>query len=879
MRKRMLTMFLTICLIFTMLPVGALAVETPPEPASMDESASPSSVTDPFAMLSEGGITAKDDLVAALASGSGDVVLGGDITVNDEQLNVGRNVTLDLNGHHLTVTLERDKGNTGNGIKIASGVTFTLRDSSSSSTGKLTVTNKADSKVIIQNGAAINTTGSALVIESGTVYAKGGAASAGIGGGYQGSGGTVTITGGTVNATGGEYGAGIGGGAYYANGGTVTISGGTVTATGGGRGAGIGGGSDGSGGTVNISGGTVNATGNASGAGIGGGGSWFVTGGSGGTVTISGGMVTANGGASGAGIGGGEAGASGSLTIIGGSVRPNNMGGSNAAIPKGSDGSTQLYPATLTVKERSSVANAALDGDIKKTSSGSLYPYKTKDVKTHDYGKVYFWLPADTYDIALRVGNTSYTNENVTVVAISGITAELITAEEKKLRAKLRAAVANGGVYQLLTDGETSELILTTELQITKNFTLDLNGHNLAITLDATEGMRSNGIKIASGVTFTIRDSSNRSTGRLTVTNNASSATAGNGAAINTSDGTLVIESGTVYAKGGAVSAGIGGGYQGSGGTVTITGGAVTATGSVGGAGIGGGYRGSGGTVTITGGTVTATANDGDPGIGGGDSGSPGSVTISGGSIRANNMDESNAAVPKGSDGRTLYLTTLTVKGGSSVANAALARSGHTIKSVSSPYSYGTKDVKTDADGKVYFYLPEDTYSIALKVGRTLYTNDTVEVTADSGGAADLIASASSGSSSSDSYNSRTLTDANTGLTVSGALSRSATLRVNSFTPARDTTDPAHAAIIARMDSLQDMLIFCADIMVSGNCSGPLTLSFEVGDQYNGQTVTLMHAKNGKLMTYTAVVKNGTATFTVTSLSPFALFAPVNVID
>ena len=81
------------------------------------------------------------------------------------------------------------------------------------------------------------------------------------------------------------------------------------------------------------------------------------------------------------------------------------------------------------------------------------------------------------------------------------------------------------------------------------------------------------------------------------------------------------------------------------------------------------------------------------------------------------------------------------------------------------------------------------------------------------------------------------------------------------------------------MDSLTDTLLFCADITVSGSYRGPLTLSFEVGEQYNGQTVTLLHAKNGKLTTYTTVVKNGIATFTVTSLSPFALFAPVTAID
>ena len=135
------------------------------------------------------------------------------------------------------------------------------------------------------------------------------------------------------------------------------------------------------------------------------------------------------------------------------------------------------------------------------------------------------------------------------------------------------------------------------------------------------------------------------------------------------------------------------------------------------------------------------------------------------------------------------------------------------------------------------------------------------------------------GGSQDPTYIPRTLTDNITGITVFGALSGSATLHVNSFTPPRNTTDPALAAIRARMDGTTDKLIFCADITVSGNYSGPLTLSFEVGEQYNGQTVTLLHVKNGKLMTYTAVVKNGTATFTVTSLSPFALFAPVNVID
>ena len=134
---------------------------------------------------------------------------------------------------------------------------------------------------------------------------------------------------GALSATGGSVdtdvdvigGAGIGGG-YRDNGGTITISGGTVNATGGDSGAGIGGGGVGDGGTITISGGTVNATGGDSGAGIGGGnndaGISGDNSGAGGTITISGSAdVTATGGYRGAGIGGGNNGAGGTVTISG----------------------------------------------------------------------------------------------------------------------------------------------------------------------------------------------------------------------------------------------------------------------------------------------------------------------------------------------------------------------------------------------------------------------------------------------------------------------------------------------------------------------------------------------------------------------------------
>ena len=88
---------------------------------------------------------------------------------------------------------------------------------------------------------------------------------------------------GKLTATGSKDGdAGIGGGESIA-GGTITINGGTVTAKSGVQGAGIGGGDDGAGGNITINGGMVTATSNNFGAGIGGG-----LGGAGGTIVISG---------------------------------------------------------------------------------------------------------------------------------------------------------------------------------------------------------------------------------------------------------------------------------------------------------------------------------------------------------------------------------------------------------------------------------------------------------------------------------------------------------------------------------------------------------------------------------------------------------------
>ena len=374
MKKQMLAVLLTICMIFTMVPTGALAEATPlPEPAIMDDSASPSSFPeDPLALKMLAGVVSTEaDLVAALEAGaSGDVTLGGDISDITTQLNVGRDVILDLNGHKLNITLSTAKGWCANGIKIGAGVTLTIRDSSTSSTGTLTVSNEAVSSATDGNGAAINTTGSTLVIESGTVTAKGAYQGAGIGGGLYGDGGTVIISGGTVTATGGDNAAGIGGGSG-GSGGVVTIDSGTVTAIGGSTGAGIGGGNKGVGSLqVTVNGGEIMATGGYNGDGIGGAGEYqsdVVN------ITINGGKVTAAGGQNAAGIGGAKTSSTYCrITVNGGEVIA--TGGDNAAgiggVPDGQGSIVAINGGAVTAN--GGVGAAGIGGGLPYRSCGTV---------------------------------------------------------------------------------------------------------------------------------------------------------------------------------------------------------------------------------------------------------------------------------------------------------------------------------------------------------------------------------------------------------------------------------------------------------------------------------------------------------------------------
>ncbi|MDR1335951.1 MAG: hypothetical protein LBK22_03870 [Tannerella sp.] len=194
--------------------------------------------------------------------------------------------------------------------------------------------------------------------------------------------------------------------------------------------------------------------------------------------------------------------------------------------------------------------------------------------------------------------------------------------------------------------------------------------------------------------------------------NNAAGIGGGNGGA-----GINISISGGIVTATGNDAAGIGGGDGGAGKYITISGGIVTATGNDA-AGIGGGDGGAADDITISGGTVTATGNSA-AGIGSGDA-SYTRVCISGGSI---NSTFQTYAQPRAKNcSTTVYLNTLTV-GNPAVGDEPVTAGSIDGVACDAPGAYGIKDVKTDADGKVYFYLPvtSDNDGVELTAGGKEY--------------------------------------------------------------------------------------------------------------------------------------------------------------
>ena len=171
----------------------------------------------------------------------------------------------------------------------------------------------------------------------------------------------------------------------------------------------------------------------------------------------------------------------------------------------------------------------------------------------------------------------------------------------------------------------------------------------------------------------------------------------------------ITINGGEVTATGGDFGAGIGGGRYENGRNITISGGTVTATGGLCGAGIGGGEGRTGSDITVSGGTITTTGGENATDIGGGSGGSTGTVTITGGSVKTKNG--ALTGVTNGTGAVYCTVVDLTDEFGT---EAAVTDVGET--------AYGMKDVMTDADGKIYMYLPADENGTTIVFGTHFYS-------------------------------------------------------------------------------------------------------------------------------------------------------------
>lgn len=149
-------------------------------------------------------------------------------------------------------------------------------------------------------------------------------------------------------------------------------------------------------------------------------------------------------------------------------------------------------------------------------------------------------------------------------------------------------------------------------------------------------------------------------------------------------------------AYGGGGAAGIGGSDIGSADGIYINGGIVNATGAAKSSGIGGGvpYSGGGGqahNIIISGGTVKATS--GGAGIGG--SGACSNIQINGGSVNAKSI----SIQPVNANGDNVYLTTITFSGAGAWTRVS------DLQIVGADY-FNQKDIFTDDAEKIYLYLP-----------------------------------------------------------------------------------------------------------------------------------------------------------------------------
>jgi uncharacterized repeat protein (TIGR02543 family) len=535
----------------------------------------------------------------------------------------------------LTVTGENSltAQNVNAGLRVEPGAFLTIEGS-----GKLTAqggtsgdNGGAGIGGMGQNSDEALSTGTITIQGNGEVKAFGGIRSAGMGsGGYNNSkktySGTIIISGGIVTAQGGQYAAGIGGCPDSANTGSITINNGMVTASGN-QGAGIGGGYAGASGTITISGGTVTAYGGQYGAGIGGG-----FGGEIGIITINDGTVNATGGQSAAGIGGGANGKNGAvIKINGGTVIAQ---GGNAGIGNGNNNSG----STLDITNAIVFATSVTSGTTEVGRTNALLVINNTTTFYDSTGST-----TGTNTVTLTGDYTIPADKTLTVPTNKILVFDTDASLNILGALNIQGTLTNNG---MITNNGTITGNAVSGNPVRYRYA-DANGGSTLTPQDKTVTVITGNygdLSLVEDEWYLIKDTA-------TITNRIAVEATGEGAYLILANGShLDAKKGigvagtdklTIYAQpadsiimgkltavGDSENAGIGGFQSSAVGAITINGGTVNSTGGYNGAGIGGGNGGAGGTIVINGGTVIATGDGGAEGIGAGSSGTGGTLDI-----------------------------------------------------------------------------------------------------------------------------------------------------------------------------------------------------------------------------------------------------------
>lgn len=547
--------------------------------------------------------------------------VGGSLTMQNDvdyggSMSVGANLTIDLNGYVLKM----------NGIKVEKGVHLTIKDSRSDAVHKFTPNDDGLWVLDETNGTK--------TVKGGVIY--GGSAEKG-GGVYVAGGGTFTMTGGNIvgcMATASATFHARGGGVFVADSGTFNMSGGSITGC-----TTVGVYSYGGGiyneGTMTLSGTAeirdCHAKHSSGGDAFGGGISD-----NGGTPAISGNVritgCTADGGKTDAvrmsyrsSISGGtfDGSVSNDGTISGGTF--NGRVVNSNMITNGTFNGEVVNEGTISggtfngvVTSYVTISECAISGiTVTYQVNGAHYatqivPSGSTAIKPVDLAKHGYtfdgWYTSD----GAQWDFTTAVNENITLTARWTLKAQEVSNEQE-----LTAALADSanGVVRL-----TADITITAGLKITRDVTVDLNGH----VLRYDEAAEPDSIfRVAGGKTLTLTDS------RPQAEHEDKTLPAG---------GLITGGKGFKYDNGAGQSYNYYGGgvYVETGASFVLAGGTIYACGVQSGANqaFGGGIYAEGGSVTMTGGAIRNCAVSADYGASGGAiCAKAGSATMSGGVI------------------------------------------------------------------------------------------------------------------------------------------------------------------------------------------------------------------------------------------------------